>query len=87
MMTTSEPKPPTPSRGSGVLKDFLIFLALVIVGLILAAIALPILGFVLAVAVALVKVLVLALIVYIIVYWISPETAAKWREKIQRAFR
>ena len=87
MMMTTEPKPPAPKQGSGVLKDFLVFLGLVLVGLILAAIALPILGFVLAVAVALVKLLILALIVYIIVYWISPETAAKWREKFQRTFR
>lgn len=87
MMTTSEPRPPAPKPRSGVLKDFLIFLGLVIVGLILAAIALPILGFVLAVAVALLKLLIVALIIYLIVYFISPETAAKWREKIERAFR
>ena len=87
MMMTSEQRPPTPKPRSGVFRDFLIFLGLVIVGLILAAIALPILSFVLAVAVALLKLVLLALLIYIIVYFVSPETAAKWREKVERAFR
>ena len=73
--------------GNGVLKDLLVFLGLVLVGLVIAAIALPVLGFALAVAAALLKLLIVVLIVYGIVYLVSPETAARWREKVRRAFR
>lgn len=86
-MTTEPTQGSASGRKEGVLKDFLIFLGLVLVGLIIAAIALPILGFVLAIAVALAKLLVLALLVYVVVYWVSPETAAKWRAAVRRAFR
>jgi antibiotic biosynthesis monooxygenase (ABM) superfamily enzyme len=86
-MTAESPQGSASGRRSGVLKDFLVFLGLVLVGLVIAALALPVLGFVLAVAVALAKLLVVALLVYLIVYWVSPQTAAKWREAIRRAFQ
>lgn len=69
------------------LKDFLIFLGLVVVGLVIASIALPVLRFVITVATALAQLLVLVLIVYLIVHFVSPQTAARWREKVREAFR
>lgn len=78
---------PEGETGSGMLKDFLIFLGLVLVGLVIAAIALPVLRFVLAAVAALATLLVLALIVYLVVYCVSPETAVRWRQAIERAFR